>query len=158
MFNSFPILPFDDFAADVYGRKSDFSCWTNVTMDSANRYVRKIRGSQGGNDVSVLRCHLFPYCMLWRTCTDGGREGFEGAQWDFNRCSFISRSWHVLCAEFYTFCIYFKWRICVQRSFCQMKKGCTLLTRWLINTFHPKKIFAAFGVSLSAWNTRQSSW
>jgi hypothetical protein len=30
-------------------------------------------------------------------------------------------------------------RICVQCSFCQLKKGCTLLTRWLINTFHLKK-------------------
>jgi len=102
-------------------------------------YVRKNRGGQGGNDVSLLPCHLFPYCILRRTCNGEGREGFEGAQWGYNRHTLISRSWHVLCADFYIFCIYFKLHICVQCSFCQLKKGCTLQTRWLINTFHLKK-------------------
>ena len=138
MFNNFPILPFDDFAADEEIAIS-LPKQSSPRIRLTGMYVRKIRGRQGGNDVSLLRWHLFPYCILWRTCIDEGREGFEGAQRGYNRYTLMSRSWHVQCADFYIVCIYFKLHICVQCSFCQLKKGCTLQTRWLINTFDLKK-------------------
>jgi hypothetical protein len=48
-------------------------------MDSADRYVRKNRGSQGGNDVTLLRCHLFPYCIGGaRVMTKEGKGLLEG--------------------------------------------------------------------------------
>jgi hypothetical protein len=129
-------------------------------MDSANRYVRKIRGSLAGNDVSLLAAIHFPVaCYGARVVAMEGkglreRSGILTVVLSYQEVG----SWHVLYAEFYTFRIYFKLRICVQCSFCQLKKGRTLLTRWLINTFHQKKIVAVFGVALSTSNTRQSSW
>jgi len=141
MFNNFPILPVWWLCRRRIRKKKRPLFLNNRHHGFGLQVctVRKNRGSQGGNDVSLPRCHLFPYFILRRTCSDEGREGLEGAQWGYNRYTLKSTSWHVLCAEFYIFCIYFKLHICVQCSCSQLKKGCTLQTRWLINAFHLKK-------------------
>jgi len=132
-----------------------------VTMDSALLSVHKIRGSQGGNDVSLRRCHLFPCCIEWPTCSvptcnDERRVGRSTV--GHSRCTFKWRSWLVLCAEFIYVLNLFKIAHLCTVFILSVRERLHITNAVIHKCVPPQKIVEVFGVLLSTWNTRQDSW